>query len=108
MGHYSVPLKSTKMLANEFWKKRQEMLPANLGGVGHTHVGGDDGWCTVWICLQAEDWILNFSMMSSCLPAVRKKQNCLRVGGRKLRLWRHVPEEDIGILLFLFVSCQRE
>lgn len=43
MGHYSAPLRSIKILANEFWKEGQETLPPNPGSLGHTLVGGDDG-----------------------------------------------------------------
>lgn len=43
MGLYSVPLRSTKILANEFWKEGREMLPLKRGSLGHTPVGGDDG-----------------------------------------------------------------
>lgn len=108
MGHYSVPSKSTKILANKFWKERQEKLPANRDSLGHTPVGGDGGGGTLCVCLLGEVWILNFPMLNSCSPAVRKKQNCLRVRGRKSHHWRRVPGEDIGILLYLFVSCQEE
>lgn len=51
MGHYSVPLGSTKVLANKFQKERQEKLPANLGSLGHTPVGGDGVGCTLCVCL---------------------------------------------------------